>query len=51
MAVRKVEVERFSLTTSRPFESVIFRLKFSIGTVWISLGSEAIPSRPGTSPS
>src|SRR5580704_15256987 len=31
MPVRKVEVERFSLTTSRPFESVVCALKSSIG--------------------
>src|SRR5580704_14039059 len=31
MPVRKVEVERFSLTTSRPFESVVCALKASIG--------------------
>src|ERR1700675_2279776 len=31
MSVRKIEVERFSLTTSRPFESVVCALKSSIG--------------------
>jgi hypothetical protein len=31
MSVRKVEVERFSLTTSKPFESVVSALKAGIG--------------------
>src|SRR6202522_1563548 len=31
MPVRKVEVERFSLTTSKPFESVVSALKAGIG--------------------
>src|ERR1700691_3552662 len=47
MPVRKVEVERFSLTTSRPFESVVCALKSSIGQLDLAAFASASQS-PGT---
>src|ERR1700676_489589 len=44
MAVRKVEVERFSLTTSRPFESVVGALKSSIGQLDLAAFASASKS-------
>ena len=46
MPVRKVEVERFSLTTSRPFESVVCALKSGIGQ--LDLAAFASASKSGT---
>src|SRR6202453_3299610 len=47
MPVRKVEVERFSLTTSRPFESVVCALKSGIGQLDLAAFASASNS-PGT---
>src|SRR5882762_4647102 len=44
MPVRKVEVERFSLTTSRPFESVVCALKSSIGQLDLAAFASASKS-------
>src|SRR6266481_339865 len=44
MPVRKVEVERFSLTTSRPFESVVGALKSSIGQLDLAAFASASKS-------
>src|SRR5437016_11022547 len=44
MPVRKVEVERFSLATSRPFESVICALKSSIGQLDLAAFASASKS-------
>ena len=44
MPVRKVEVERFSLTTSRPFESVVGGLKSSIGQLDLAAFASASKS-------
>ncbi len=44
MPVRKVEVERFSLTTSRPFESVVSALKSSIGRLDLAAFASASKS-------
>src|SRR6202167_3716609 len=44
MPVRKVEVERFSLTTSRPFESVVCALKSSIGQLDLAAFASASQS-------
>src|ERR1700731_3761939 len=45
MPVRKVEVERFSLTTSRPFESVVCALKSSIGRLDLAAFASASKSQ------
>src|SRR6202163_4875177 len=44
MPVGKVEVERFSLTTSRPFESVVCALKSSIGQLDLAAFASASKS-------
>src|SRR6266849_4760018 len=44
MPVRKVEVERFSLATSRPFESVVFALKAGIGQLDLAAFASASKS-------
>src|ERR1700694_4110560 len=44
MSVRKIEVERFSLTTSRPFESVVCALKSSIGQLDLAAFARASKS-------
>jgi hypothetical protein len=44
MPVRKVEVERFSLTTSRPFESVVCALKSGIGQLDLAAFASASKS-------
>src|SRR5712675_414412 len=44
MPVRKVEVERFSLTTSRPFESVVSALKAGIGQLDLAAFASASKS-------
>src|SRR5712671_21163 len=44
MPVRKVEVERFSLTTSRPFESVVSALKGGIGQLDLAAFANASKS-------
>src|SRR6266478_4330907 len=44
MPVRKVEVERFSITTSRPFESVVGALKSSIGQLDLAAFASASKS-------
>src|SRR6266478_1408815 len=44
MAVRRVEVERFSLTTSRPFESVVSALKAGIGQLDLAAFASASKS-------
>src|SRR6202165_6231489 len=44
MPVRKVEVERFSLTTARPFESVVSSLKSSIGQLDLAVFASASKS-------
>src|SRR5580700_4068240 len=44
MSVRKIEVERFSLTTSRPFESVVCALKASIGQLDLAAFASASKS-------
>src|SRR6202049_980774 len=44
MSVRKIEVERFSLTTSRPFESVVCALKSSIGQLDLAAFASASKS-------
>src|SRR5271170_7540605 len=44
MPVRKVEVERFSLTTSRPFESVVSALKAGIGRLDLAAFASASKS-------
>src|ERR1700691_4272166 len=44
MPVRKVEVERFSLTTPRPFESVVCALKSGIGQLDLAAFASASKS-------
>jgi uncharacterized protein (DUF302 family) len=44
MAVKQVEVERFSLTTSRPFESVVSALKAGIGQLDLAAFASASKS-------
>jgi hypothetical protein len=44
MPVRKVEVERFSLTTSRPFDSVVSALKTGIGQLDLAAFASASKS-------
>jgi uncharacterized protein (DUF302 family) len=44
MPVRKVEVERFSLTTSKPFESVVSALKAGIGQLDLAAFASASKS-------
>ena len=44
MPVRKVEVERFSLTTSKPFESVVSALKNGIGQLDLAAFASASKS-------
>src|SRR5580704_10184803 len=45
MPVRKVEVERFSLTTSKPFESVVSALKAGIGQLDLAAFANASKSQ------
>jgi uncharacterized protein (DUF302 family) len=44
MPVRKVEVERFSLTTSKPFESVVSALKAGVGQLDLAAFASASKS-------
>jgi uncharacterized protein (DUF302 family) len=47
MPIRKVEVQRFSLTTSRPFEAVVAALKAGVGQLNLTAFARASKS-PGT---
>ena len=47
MSIRRVEIERFSLTSSRPFEAVVAALKTGVGRLDLAEFARASKG-PGT---
>src|SRR5258706_13293461 len=47
MSIRRVEIERFSLTSSRPFEAVVAALKAGVGRLGLAEFARAAKG-PGT---
>jgi hypothetical protein len=50
MSIRRIEIERFSLTTSQPFEAVVAALKAGIGRLDLVVFAKVSKS-PAPSPS
>jgi hypothetical protein len=46
MPIRRVKVERFSVTTPKPFEAVIAALKAGVGRLDLAEFAKAFKSKP-----